>query len=112
MLYYSRYEGMQVMKKVTFQLSPTDRIDMMSKIINIVGERLHEHKMAGTKFKDIAKAIGVPKERISEIYNQKYINERTLRSLLHYGWIDAGDLLSPELSDNQLKVIEQVIGQA
>jgi len=98
-------------RKVTFRLSPADRTDLTKKLIEITGDKLREHKKNGTKYIHIAQTIDVPKTRISEIYNKRYMSEKTLARLIRHEFITPEEVLSVELSEEQRKIVQQFIEQ-
>lgn len=96
------------MKKIIYQLPIADRADMMEKVMTVTREKLFERKANGLKFKEMAAVMGIPKTRMSEIFRQRYLGERTLYLLVIHGFLSPADIL-PELTDEQKEVFTTII---
>ncbi|MFA5348376.1 MAG: hypothetical protein WC294_09580 [Methanoregula sp.] len=75
------------------KLTNESRKELMSIIIESVRLKLVAHKQSGIRYKTIAEALGVPRERISEAAKGKYLGKKTLILLVAHALVTPEDVL-------------------
>lgn len=95
-------------QKKLFQLDSQERHDLLEKILVMARSSLMDRKMVGIKFKDIAHDLNIPKQRISEIYTRRYINEQEIALLVAHGYLRKKALLGLDLTHDQRETLRSI----
>jgi predicted XRE-type DNA-binding protein len=90
------------------KLTNESRKELMSVITESVRLKLAQHKQSGIRYKTIAEALGVPRERISEAAKGKYLGKKTLNLLVAHGFATPEEVLAG-LSEGQKEYVLGII---
>jgi predicted XRE-type DNA-binding protein len=79
---------------ISMKLTNASRKEIMDIITESVRLKLVKHKQSGIRFKSIAEALGVPRERISEAATGKYLGKKTLNLLVSHGLVTPEEVVA------------------
>jgi len=82
-----------------------ERHEVLKIIMEVVKESVLKSGMSGYR---VAKTIGVPKVRMIEVMNGRYISKNTLKLLIGYGIINVNDILV-RVSVPQIKILNKLL---
>lgn len=82
-----------------------ERHEVLKIIMEVTRDSIKNSGMSGYR---VAKKIGVPKVRIVETMNLRYIGKKTLKLLIGYGIVNVNDILV-KVSVPQIKILKKLL---
>lgn len=85
-----------------------ERKDVWRIVMKVASEKLLAYKKKGKRYQDIAKELGVPGARISEVMHGKYMSKKVLKLLILYDYVKVDDVL-PKVKREHLRILKTMI---